>query len=335
MKQLLQLATALAALALATAPRVALAQDVTLAMPSTSLIFAPAYIADERGFWKSRGLNVKMPLIAGPGATNAVLSGSADVTSTGPSPMFRAVARGQKLQAIASTADRMLLEVVLRGDVAQRLNLPANADLKARMHALKGLSLGVDSVGGFGHGMLRYVAGRTGVNAEKDLVVSPMQPPSMVPALQAQRVDGFVFSQPWTLQAQKQTGAVRWISGPTGDLAEVNPFAYNVFVVRGGWCEQNTATCEKFVAGLKDALAFLHDQPDAALEIVRRRAAPQLDAQLVADAWNLVRSTLPRTPEINPAAMKNAENFSVTAGLLEEKERVADWNAVITNRYVK
>lgn len=325
-----------ATVALAAAwPMAAQAQDVTLALPAISLIFSPAYIADERGFWKQRGLNVKTMLIAGPGATNAVLSGSAEVTSTGPGPMFRAVARGQKLQAIASTADKMLLEVVVRGDVAKKIAVAPGADLKTRANALKGLSLGVDSVNGFGHGYLRYIAGKTGMDPEKDLVVSPMQPPSMVSALQAQRVDGFVFSQPWTLQAMKQTGAVRWISGPAGDTPEVNPFAYNVFVVRGGWCEQNEATCEKFVAGLKDALAFIHDQPAAALDIVRKRAAPQLDPQLVAEAWDVVRATLPRSPEIMQAAMKNAENFSVTAGLLEEKERVANWNAVMTNKYVK
>jgi ABC-type nitrate/sulfonate/bicarbonate transport system substrate-binding protein len=319
----------------AACPGPALAQDVTLALPAISMIFSPAYVAEERGFWKQRGLNVKTILVAGPGATNAVLSGSAEVTSTGPGPMFRAVARGQKLQAIASTADKMLLELVLRGDVAQKIALAPGADLKTRARALKGLSIGVDSINGFAHGYLRYIAGRTGMDPEKDVIVSPMQPPSMVAALQAQRVDGFIFSQPWTLQAMKQTGAVRWISGPGGDTPEVNPFAYNVFVVRGGWCEQNEATCEKFVAGLKDALAYIQDQPAPALDIVRRRAAPQLDPQLVAEAWEVVRATLPRSPEISQAAMKNAENFSVTAGLLDEKERVANWNAVLTNKYVK
>ena len=66
----------------AACPGPALAQDVTLALPAISMIFSPAYVAEERGFWKQRGLNVKTILVAGPGATNAVLSGSAEVTST-------------------------------------------------------------------------------------------------------------------------------------------------------------------------------------------------------------------------------------------------------------
>lgn len=336
MKSLLRVAAlAIAPLAMALAPHAARAQDVTLALPAISFIFSPAYVAEEQGFWKSRGLNVKTVLIAGPGATNALLSGSADFTSTGPTPMFRAVARGQKLQAIASTADKFLMEIVLREDVAKKLDVSPTADLAARARALKGLSLGVDSVNGFGHGYLRYIAGRTGLDAEKDLVVSPLAPPSMLPALQARRVDGFVFSQPWTLQAVKQAGAVRWISNPAGDLPDLNPFAYNVFVVRGGWCEQNVATCEKFVAGLKDALKFIHDQPGPAMEIVRKRAAPQMDPALVAEAWALVKPALPRSPEISQPAMKAAENFGVIAGLLEEKERVTNWDAVFTNRYAK
>jgi NitT/TauT family transport system substrate-binding protein len=314
---------------------VARAQEVTLALPTVSLIFATAYIAEEKGFWKNRGLAVKTVMIAGAGATNALLSGSADFSSTGPGPMYRAVAKGQKLTAIASTADRFLLEIVLRSDVAAKLNVAPGADIATRAKALKGLSLGVDSINGFPHGYLRYIAGRHGLNPEKDLVVSPIQPPSLLPALQSQRIDGFAFSQPWTLQAMKAAGAVRWISNPAGDFPELNPYAYNLYVTRGAYCETATAVCERFVAGLKDAQSFIHDKPDEALEIVRRRVGAQLDPALVAQAWEVVKAAMPRSLEITQAAMKNAENFSVTAGLLQEDERVKSWPEVYTNRFVK
>lgn len=316
-------------------PAAARAQDITLALPTVSLIFSTAYVAEEKGFWKSQGLNVKITTIAGPGATNALLAGSAEFSSTGPGPMFRAVARGQKLTAIASTADKFLLEIVLRADIAASLNVPANADVAQRARALKGLSIAVDSVNGFPHGYLRYIAGKHGLNPDKDLVVSPLQPPSMVPALQAQRIQGMAFSQPWTLQAMKTVGAVRWISNPAGDLPELNPYAYNLYVTRGGYCEANTAICEKFVRGLREAQNFIHDQPQESLEIVRRRAAPTLDPALVAQAWETVKAAMPRSLEITQAAMKNAENFSVTGGLLAEEERVKNWQEVYTNRFVK
>jgi NitT/TauT family transport system substrate-binding protein len=316
-------------------PTMAKAQDLTLALPTVSLVFSTAYVAEDKGFWKAQGLNVKIVTIAGAGATNALLSGSADFASTGPGPMFRAVAKGQKLTALANTSDRFLLEIVLRPDTAAALNVSPSAPLAERAKALKGLSLGVDSVNGFPHGYLRYIAGKFGLNPEKDLVVSPVQPPSLVAAMQAQRIQGFAFSQPWTLQAMKTTGAVRWISSPAGDMPELNPYAYNLYVTRGGYCDSAAVSCEKFVRGLREAQAFIHDSPQEAMEIVRKRAAPNLEPALVAQAWETYRASMPRSLEVTQVSMKNAENFSVTAGLLNEDERVKNWAEVINNRFVK
>jgi ABC-type nitrate/sulfonate/bicarbonate transport system substrate-binding protein len=325
----------LSALAVGTAPATSRAQDVTLALPTVSLVFSTAYVAEEKGYWKSAGLNVKTVTIAGAGATNALLSESADFSSTGPGPMFRAVAKGQRLTAIALTSDKFLLEIVLRSDVAAKLNVSPTASLADRAKALKGLSLGVDSVNGFPHGYIRYIAGKFGLNAEKDIVISPVQPPTLVPALQAQRIQGFAFSQPWTSQAIQSAGAVRWISNPAGDLPELNPYAYNLYVTRGGYCDNTPATCQKFLRGLKEAQSFIHDHPQEALEIVRKRAAPNLDAALVAQAWETYRASMPRSLEVTQVGMKNAENFSVTAGLLDESERVKNWSEVYNNRFLK
>src|SRR5690606_37575420 len=66
-------AVALLALAGLVAPGPARAQATTLALPATAVHFTPIYIAADAGLWKARGLDVKLPLIAGPGATNAVI----------------------------------------------------------------------------------------------------------------------------------------------------------------------------------------------------------------------------------------------------------------------
>lgn len=334
MKPFLKIAQAFALLALLATSRIAVAQKVTLTLPGLGVIHAAEFVADERGFWKSRGLDVKMSMIAGPGAVNALMSGSAQITVGSPGSFYVARARGQNLQAIASTYSRMTSEVVLRGDVVKRLNVAPTADLATRVRALKGLSLGVDSINGVGHGVLRYMAREVGVHPEKDLTVSPMQSPGMPAALRSRRVDGIVSALPWTALAVKQAGGVLWIR-PAEELPKIHPFAANLIVVRGGWCEQNHTTCEKIVAGIKDALAFIHDQPQLAYAIVRKRAGAQVDPEVMLHSWNTMQPMFPRTPLIDQTAMRNVENFSVAAGLLKESERVVDWGAVINNRYAR
>src|SRR5262245_55335118 len=92
--------------------------DVILALPSPTLTFSSAYIAEEAGFYKREGLKVSHRFLVGVAAANAVIAGSADFT-IGTGPVFlRAAAQGQRMLAIANLIDKPLVELVLRKDVA-------------------------------------------------------------------------------------------------------------------------------------------------------------------------------------------------------------------------
>jgi ABC-type nitrate/sulfonate/bicarbonate transport system substrate-binding protein len=74
-------ALAIAMLTLAPAPlpaEPAPLQDIVIAMPNFTFTSTPNFIAEELGLWAKHGLRVKIIQIAGIGATNAVIAGSAD-----------------------------------------------------------------------------------------------------------------------------------------------------------------------------------------------------------------------------------------------------------------
>ena len=62
--------------------------------------------------------------IQGVGATNAVIAGSADFSQAGGSTLTRAAARGQRLLAIANTAERNIVAISLRKEVASARSTP-------------------------------------------------------------------------------------------------------------------------------------------------------------------------------------------------------------------
>lgn len=312
----------------------AVAQQVTLALPTTSLVFLPNYVAADQGFWTRRGLDVKSPIISGAGSTNAVLAGSADFTTIGPGSTLRLIARGQKLSIIATTIDRFRLEIVLRKDVVARLNVALEAPLEARVRALKGVSFGVDSINGYSHSFLRYLAGQFGLNPETDLVVSPIQPGNLVPSLAARRVDGFIFGQPWSLQAERDADGVTWISGVRGDTPQLSPFPYMITIANPKTCVERRLICENVVGGLQDALDYIHANPDGAYEVLRRKL-PQMDPTLLRDAFNVVRTAVPLTTRTDVAAIEKAQEFGLVGGSLEPSERVADWAPYIDNAFVR
>jgi ABC-type nitrate/sulfonate/bicarbonate transport system substrate-binding protein len=110
---------ALAALAFSGGTAKAQLQDVTMAMPSVSLSYAMAYIADAEGLWEKHGLRLKMLVITGVGATNATIAGSVDFSHGSGASLTRAVARGQKLIAIVGVLQRTSIDIVLRKSLAR------------------------------------------------------------------------------------------------------------------------------------------------------------------------------------------------------------------------
>ncbi len=95
-------------------------ENAIMAVPAYSLTFMAGYIADDLGLWAKHGLAMKSVLITGVGSMNAVISGSADVAQVSAITLTRAAAHGQKVLEIAEPLDRLIVEVVLRKDLARR-----------------------------------------------------------------------------------------------------------------------------------------------------------------------------------------------------------------------
>src|SRR6185436_18500838 len=92
--------------------------DILIALPTSTLTFSSAFIAEDAGFYKKEGLKVSHRTIVGVGSTNAVIAGSADFT-VGTGPVFlRAAAQGQRMFALLNLIEKPLVELVLRKDLA-------------------------------------------------------------------------------------------------------------------------------------------------------------------------------------------------------------------------
>ncbi|MGE0801279.1 MAG: ABC transporter substrate-binding protein [Lautropia sp.] len=309
------------------------ARATTLALPATAIHFTPIYIAADAGLWSKRGLDVKLPLIAGPGATNAVIAGSADFASTAATSVLRAAARGQPMLVIATTHAEFLLEVVLSEKAARERKIDPKADLATRVRALKGATIAIDAPLGLPHGMLKYLGAKAGVDVDKELTLTPMQPPNMVASLKSGAIDGFAFSEPFVATAVDQ-GAVVVIRNSRDDMPEINPYASNVIVTRPDYCQKNESICRDLVAGLAEALKMMQDEPAKAREILRARFA-QLPAPVLERSFELIRSTSPKDPTTDERALRNTQQFALTGGTLKPDEKRDDLASLFSNRFAK
>jgi NitT/TauT family transport system substrate-binding protein len=311
-------------------PAVAL-EPVVLAYPNVALTFALAYLAEDLGLFAKQGLEVKSVVIAGPGATNAVISGSADFALPSMTTLTRAAAHGQNLLAIASFTDRPVIQVILRNDLVAGFD--PKAPLAERVKVLRGRTVAVDAINSIIHGYVLVLAKRGGFSPN-DIRISPMAPPSALAAFESKQIDGFAMSMPWPIGPVLAGQATLIASGADGDPADMYPFNTAGMATKPETCEKKRSLCVRMGRGIADAAAFVHDHSVEALALLQKRFA-SVDPRVLAAGFEQIRKATPRPPVVTKAMMENADLYNIEAGLMKPDEKLKSYDGLFTDAYVR
>lgn len=306
---------------------------VVLANPAESLSFSAAYLAEDLGIFKANGMAVKMILIPGVGAFNAIVAGSADFAQPSAISLTRAAAKGPRMLAIAETSNKPIIQVALRKDIAEAGGFDAKASFEKRAALLRGRTIAADATGSLIHGYVLLMAKRGGLDPSS-VQIAFMQPPNMLAAFQAKQIDGYAMSPPWPLVPVLKGDAVMLASGPDGEPADLEPFANNVVVTRPETCQQRRALCEGMGKSFTAAEAFMRDHPEDALALLKKRF-PTLDDKVLAAAFETIRKISPSPPVIVAKGIENAELYNIDAGLMKPEDKLASYDGLFTDAFVK
>jgi NitT/TauT family transport system substrate-binding protein len=307
--------------------------DITLVNPAISLSFSAAYLAEDLGIFAKHGLHVKMIEIPGVGAINAVISGSAEFAQPSSLSLTRAAAHGQRLLAIAETSNKPIIQVALRKELAEAGGFDPKQSFEKRSALLRGRTIAVDATGSLIHAYALLMAKRAGIDAN-GMQIAFMQPPNMIAAFQAKQIDGYAMSPPWPLIPVVAGTAVMIASGPDGEPADLEPFANNVVVTKPETCQQRRALCQGVGASFVEAEAYIADHPGDALELLKKRFAT-LDGNVLGAAFEAIRKISPNPPLVSKKGMENAEVFNIDAGLMKPEEKLASYDGLSTDEFVK
>lgn len=306
-------------------------EDTSLAYPNVAFTFSAAYVAEDMGFFTKQGLRLKPLSIAGPGSTNAVISGSADFALASATVQTRAAAHGQRLLSIANPTNRPVVQIILRKELAA--NFDPKASLNDRVKLLRGRTIAVDAIGSIIHGYALMLAKRAGI-APADLRVSPMAPPTALAAFQTKQIDGFAMSMPWPIGPVLEGNATVIASGIDGDPADMVPFAMASLVTKPETCEKRKSVCTKMGHAMAEATAYILDHPAEALALLKKRFST-LDDKVLAAGFEQIRKATPRVPITEKAALENGEIYSIDAGLLKPEEKLKSYDGLYTDQYVR
>jgi ABC-type nitrate/sulfonate/bicarbonate transport system substrate-binding protein len=332
--RLFTLALITAAPVLAAAPPASAEMEhTTLALPTITLGFLSRWVADDEGFWKKQGLEVKVQIIQGIGSTNAVIAGSIDFAYASGPTITRATARGQHLVALATQSDQSGEYIVIRKSIAAAAHFDAKAPLKERGKILKGHSFAVGGAGAIPDVVLKVIARDAGVPAH-DVVVAPMPPNEAIASFNRGAVDGFVSGPPFAQIALVDGSGVA-VSDPTkGEPTEFSPVSSGLVLTRADFCAAHRSICVKFIHGIVEALAFIREHRAETLAIMKKHFGKFSDAVLAA-SYDSMRAIQPNPPITTAQELENGDRLDVAAGFMKESELLKDYGAIIDNQFVK
>ena len=130
-------------------------EDASIALPALAVLFLPVYVAEDRGIWKSLGLNVTLHQITGMGSTNAMLAGSVAFAVQSGQSLIRGDIRGRHMLGIALMADGIDFDLIAGKDLAKSINM--SEPVEKRIAALKGKQVSTDAPNTVIDGVLRYL----------------------------------------------------------------------------------------------------------------------------------------------------------------------------------
>jgi ABC-type nitrate/sulfonate/bicarbonate transport system substrate-binding protein len=308
-------------------------EPVTMAMPSEGLAYSLSYIADAKGLWAKHGLDLHEVLIAGIGATNAVIAGSVELSHASGASLTRAAAHGQRLLAIVAVLDRASVEIVLRKDVAEAAGFDPQAPLTQRAKVLDGRTISIDAINSIDDIFLRVIARRGGVGPDA-VRLAVLKADNALAAIATKQIDGIAMSPPWPQSAMLTNGAVLVASGLDGDPPDYVPLTTTVVLTKPETCAKRRVICEGVGQAMKDASQILHEQPAEAEAILAKRL-PTMDPKLIAAVLQKITKATPSPLAVTAQALENAERLNIESGLLKPEEKLPSYDGLFTDAYVK
>ncbi len=315
------------------APARAQLDQTSVAIPAVSFAFTADYIAEDAHLYEQSGLAVKTQFLAGNAGFNALISGAVDFSFSSGTNLDRAAAKGQKMLAIANMNNLPTWSVVLRKELVEAAHFDPKAPLATRAKILKGRTIVIDGINSAAHSYLRVIAKAGGVDPDS-LFVSALQPQEMLAAFSRHAIDGIALGPPWPQTLEHDGTGVTIASGIGGDPAWLSPIGSSTLMTRPQFCAEHRPICVKMGHAMVAASKFIHEHPEEALAILKKRF-DKTDPAVVAASLAVMRQAMPSPPLVEAKALANADRINVEAGFIKPEDQLKTYDDLFTNDFLK
>lgn len=231
---------------------------VTLAAFQSSFVNFPIYVADGLGLFQKHGLDIKIIYGTGAQVTNALVSRSVEFAGFSVESGLAVAAKGQDIKFVALNQTASPFTLIVRKEVP----LPhKDAAYPENLKDLKGLRLGVSTLGASSDNTLRFLLKQAGLDPDRDVKIIPVgDPGTQVAALARRQIDGTIAFEPIQSQAIFGLGIAKPVLDlEAGQGPEVfRDYAYNAVATRGDYIRSNREAVLRMRDAIVDAEKFIN-----------------------------------------------------------------------------
>jgi len=225
---------------------------LVLAYPQASGVFTPIFVADQAGFFKKYGLDIKLQQLNPQTSVQAVVSGSADV-SVAAGDLVNATLQGARIKLVGSSMSQLVFQLWAAKEITS-------------VPQLKGKMLAGTTPRSVLEIATREALKKHGLNFETDYRMIYMQSvPAILTAISSGKAAAGAMSAPTTLKA-KDSGLHMLV-----DIAKLNvpglPLAYGF---RETFIKDNPNTVLAFLKCIAEAVARTKSDPSTAKRAIAK-----------------------------------------------------------------
>jgi ABC-type nitrate/sulfonate/bicarbonate transport system substrate-binding protein len=263
-------------------------QSLTAFYTAHVVSMAPMWIANENGFFKKHGADVRLVFIgSGPLGTTAILAGEVDIGIIGGFAPIRAVLSGAKnLVIIGQSKTYMVGAIVGKKEIAS-------------VQDLKGKRLGIDRIGSNPDMYTQASLARYQIDPLRDLSYIQMGSTSQgIPALKSGAIDAFTTSSPYDLFAQRLGYKVIL------DITELKiPFAATVLISTRSTVSRKQAEISKFMRAYAEGVHYYLTNPEGAAKIVQKYTKVE-DKEVISHSMAAEAKAMEKTLQVDPKGIE-------------------------------
>ena len=253
-------------------------------------MYLPAYIAEEKGFFKRRELDTKIVTFSRSNDINALVSGDIQFDLTAPDKVIHSALGGFPVKMVMGTARGLNLALVVHPSIRSA------QDLRGKSVAITGFS-------GLPYTGLLLCLRELAMTKDQVVPLNIGGKAARFEALLSNKVPAVILDPPYTTMAAKE--GYRLLV----DLAPLDvPYLRNIVAVAEKSLREDPGTVARFVAALAEGLQFYRDaaNKDETIRILAKylRLPLEKNRAMIDEGYETYREMLLKKPYADPGAMK-------------------------------